>query len=96
MRHPVAFTNANQEVTLAQYCQCGSLDWVRDPSQKYTYFYYDLAGRLTNIVHTDGYSITNTFNSLDQMVRTSDAFGATTNFYNLQGLFTQARNGGGI
>jgi len=96
LRHPVAFTNANQEVTLARYCQCGSLDWVRDPSQKYTHFYYDLAGRLTNIVHPDGYWITSTFNSLDQMVRTSDAFGATTNFYNLQGLLTQARNGGGM
>ncbi len=95
LRRPIAFTNANQEITLAQYCQCGSLDWVRDPLQKYTYFYYDLAGRLTNVVHPDGYSVTNLFNSLDQLVCTSDSRGATTNFYNLQGLLTLAQNAGG-
>lgn len=96
LRRPVAFTNANQEVSLAQYCECGTLDWVRDPLQKYTYFYYDLAGRPTNIVYPDGYSVTNKYNSIDQVVQTTDALGTTTNFYNLQGLLTMAKNAGGI
>src|SRR6185436_7395731 len=34
----VATTNANQEVSIASYCQCGSLDWVRDSLNNYTYY----------------------------------------------------------
>ena len=90
LRHLVAATNANQEVSLASYCSCGALEWTRDPLTNYTHFTYDLAGRLTSTLYPDGYAVTNTYNAIDQLLRTSDPLGQITNTYNLQGLATSA------
>ena len=35
LQHLIAVTNANQEVTLASYCSCGALEWIRNPMQNY-------------------------------------------------------------
>ena len=96
LRHLVAITNANQEVTLASYCSCGSLEWTRDPLNNYTYYNYDLAGRLTLVTYPDGYTISNVFNALDQVVRTTDGIGTITNIYNLQGMPIVLADAGGI
>src|SRR5205814_959809 len=86
LRNLIATTNANQEVSLASYCSCGSLNWTRDPLNHYTYFYYDLAGRLTNVVTEDGLSASSTYNSLGQLTRFNTGTGSMTNYFNLQGL----------
>ena len=93
LRHLVAVTNANQAVSQASYCSCGSLTSLTDATLTNSVnFNYDQAGRLTNIVYPDGYSVTNTYNSLDQVVKVSDGMGYTAKNYNLQGLFTSATN----
>lgn len=96
LQHLIAITNANQEVTLASYCSCGALNWSRDPMGNYTYYNYDNAGRLTSIQYPDGYSVTNTYDALDQLVKSSDGLGYVTNSYNLQGLVTASANAIGI
>jgi RHS repeat-associated protein len=96
LQHLVAVTNANGEVTLASYCSCGAMDWMRDPLGNYTHYYYDLAGRLTSVQYPDGYTINNTYNALDQLTSTADSLGYVTNTYNLQGLLTSSANAAGI
>ncbi len=92
----IAVTNAAQEVSLASYCACGSLDSLRDPLGNFTYYNYDRAGRLTNVLHPDDYSVTNTFNALDQLVASSDGLGSVAHLYNLQGLLTRATGASGL
>lgn len=92
LQHIVAVTNANQEITLASYCSCGALEWLRDPMGNFTTYNSDLSGRITNIDYPDGYQINNTYNSLNQLVRASDGLGYVTNGYNLQGLLTFSAN----
>ena len=96
LQHLVAVTNANQEVTLAAYCSCGAMDWLRDPLGNFTHYNYDLAGRLTSVQYPDGYTINNTYNALDQLTSTADSLGSITNTYNLQGLLTVSANAAGI
>ncbi|MGH7953326.1 MAG: hypothetical protein ACREFE_15630, partial [Limisphaerales bacterium] len=96
LQHLVAVTNANQEVTLASYCSCGALEWLRDPMGNFTTYNSDLFGRITNIDYPDGYQINNTYNSLDQLVKTSDGIGYVTNNYNVQGLLTVSANSVGV
>ena len=90
LQHLTAITNADQAVTLASYCSCGALEWIRDPMGKFTIYNSDLSGRLTNIDYPDGYSVNRTYNSLNQLVESSDGQGYVTNTYNLQGLLTTA------
>jgi RHS repeat-associated protein len=96
LQHLIAITNANQEVTLASYCSCGALEWIRDPMQNFTTFNSDLSGRVTNIDYPDGYIINSAYNSLNQLVKTSDGLGYATNSYNVQGLLTVSANAVGI
>jgi RHS repeat-associated protein len=92
----IATTNANQEVSLASYCSCGSLLWTRDPLNHYTYFYSDLAGRLTNVVTEDGFSATSTYDPLGQLIQFSTGTGSMTNSYNLQGLLIKTVGAAGV
>jgi len=96
LQHLVAITNANQEVTLASYCACGALNWSRDPMGYYTYYNYDLAGRLTSVQYPDGYTVTNYYNAISQLVRTADSVAYITNSFDLQGLVTVAANSVGV
>jgi RHS repeat-associated protein len=96
LQHLVATTNANQEVTLASYCSCGALESLRDAMGNYTYYNYDLAGRMTSVQYPDSYTVNNTYNALNELVKTSDSIGYVTNTYNLQGLLTVAANSVGI
>jgi RHS repeat-associated protein len=96
LQHLVATTNANQEVTLASYCSCGALNWSRDPIGGYTYYNYDLAGRLTSVQYPDNYAITNTYNALDQLVKSADGQSYVSNIYNVQGHITVSANAIGI
>ena len=96
LQHMVTVTNANKEVKLAAYCSCGALEWTRDAITNYTQYGYDLAGRLTSIQYPDGYIVNNTYNALNQLIKTSDLLGYVTNTYNLQGLLTQSANNVGI
>ncbi len=96
LRNLTSFTDANGAISLAQYCQCGALESTRDALSNYTHYYYDRAGRMTNVVYPDGYARTNTFNALDQLTQTADAGSTNTLTYNLQGLATSATNSTGI
>ncbi len=96
LQHLVAVTNANQEVALASYCSCGALNWMRDPLGYFTYYNYDLAGRMTSIQYPDGYTVTNNYNSIDQLVKASDAVSYITNSFNLQGFITLSANSVGV
>lgn len=97
LRHMVAITNnANKDVRLASFCSCGALEWTRDGITNYTVYTYDYAGRVTGVQYADGYTVTNVYNSLNQLVKTSDPLGFTTNIYNLQGLLVLSANGAGL
>ena len=92
IRQKVAETNANGVITRYGYCDCGALMSVTNawttPVAQYTLFGYDRQGNRTNSYSSDGYSVTNWFNSLGQVIVTGD--GAAYNWfdYNNQGLLT--------
>jgi RHS repeat-associated protein len=96
LQHMVAVTNENNEIKLASYCSCGALEWKRDAITNYIQYGYDLAGRLTSIQYADGYTVTNFYNSLNQLIKTADPLGFVTNTYNIQGLVTLSANNFGV
>jgi len=96
LQHMVAITNANKEVKLSSYCSCGALEWTRDAITNYTHYSYDLAGRLTGVQYPDGYTVSNYYNPLSQLIETSDALGWVTNTYNLQGFLVLSANTFGV
>jgi RHS repeat-associated protein len=58
IRQLLARTNANGQLRQYDYCDCGALSQIIDwngTNAITTQFGYDLAGRLTNTVHADGY-----------------------------------------
>ena len=87
VRRLIGKTNALGRATAYSYCTCGALDYILDAAGNYTRFYYDYAGRMTNAVYADNFSITNKFNSLGQITNTVDSSGySITNWFNNQGL----------
>ncbi len=93
VRRKIADTNAVGAYTLYNYCTCGVLDSVRDATAHDTRLYYDNQGRLTNVAYADNYGVTNRYNLLGQLVRTTDSSGAsTTNWFNNQGLVIAVSN----
>jgi RHS repeat-associated protein len=93
VRQIVAATNALGHYALYDYCSCGSLNWVRDAGNNFTFFNYDNAGRQTNVVYADGYSITNTFDLAGRLTCVTDSAGASvTNWFNNQGLLVTSSN----
>lgn len=96
IRRKIAETNALGEVTLYNYCTCGSLDSILDATNNATSFHYDNQGNLTNTLYADNYSVLRTFNLLKQVVGTTDSSGySATNTYNNQGLPIAVTNGFG-
>ena len=60
LRQVVALTNANAQVTQYSYCDCGTLDRITNglgANALVTQYFYDLAGRLTNSIYPDLYSV---------------------------------------
>ena len=60
VRQLTAVTNANFQVTLYDYCDCGSLSTItklNGGSPLITQIDYDLAGRKTSITYPDGYQL---------------------------------------
>jgi RHS repeat-associated protein len=93
VRQLVAGTNALGHFSLYDYCSCGSLNWVRDAGNNYSWFFYDNAGRQTNVVYADGYAVTNHFDQIGQLVRVTDSAGSSvTNWFNNQGLLVTSSN----
>jgi len=93
MRRNTAVTNALGAVTIYDYCSCGALESIVDAANNTNKFFYDDQGNLTNTLYADGYSVTNTYNLLQQVVSTSDSGGnSITNTYNNQGLLTTVSN----
>ncbi len=78
VRQLMAVTNANGAVTTYEYCACGSPSALRswDGTQWLTtQFSYDLAGRLTNTIHPDGYQITYHYDAMDRLTNAVDSTG---------------------
>lgn len=95
-RHKVAETNANGVVTFFNYCSCGALLSMTNawntPVQQVTTFDHDLQGNVLATHYADGYSVSNWFNPLRQLIVSGDANGYRWLFYNNQGLLTVASN----
>jgi RHS repeat-associated protein len=101
IRQKIAETNANGIVTGWTYCNCGALlsmtnAWNIPGVQQVTTFAYDLQGNRTNVLYDDGYTVTNWFNALGQIVTNGDGQGYSYFFYNNQGLLTTTSNDFGV
>lgn len=79
------------------YCDCGALDAVTDALENVTYFVHDNQGNLLQTIYPDGYSVTNTWNLIRQLVTRTDSSGAVlNNWYNNQGLLVVSSNNVGL
>jgi RHS repeat-associated protein len=93
IRQKIAETNALGNVTLYNYCDCGALYQIIDALTNITQFTHDNQGNLTQTVYPDGYTVNNTYNSIQQLaVRTDSAGTSVTNQYNNQGLLIAVSN----
>jgi len=96
VRQKIAETNANGVVTAWAYCDCGALLAITNAwntsVQQVTSFQYDFQGNRTNSLAADGYSVTNWFNSLQQVILIGDGWGYRWFYYNNQGLLTNVIN----
>jgi RHS repeat-associated protein len=93
MRRNTGITNALGNATVYYYCTCGSLEAIVDAANSTNQFSYDNQGNLTVTFYADGYSLTNTYNLVKQVVSTSDSGGNNvTNTYDNEGLLTTISN----
>jgi RHS repeat-associated protein len=95
LRHKIAETNANSVVTRYGYCDCGALTSITNawsaPEQFVTSFGYDNQENETYVYLPD-FTITNWFNSMQQLYRRDDERGTRYLYYNNQGLQTNVSN----
>jgi len=59
-----AITNVNQQVTLIDYCNCGSpsaISRLNGSDSVTNQFFYDIAGRLTNTLYADAYQVNRSY-----------------------------------
>lgn len=78
VRQLVAKTNANGRVTEYQYCDCGSPSQITEwngTNALITTFAYDMAGRMTNVIFPDGYSLSYKYDSQSRVSRVNDPSG---------------------
>ena len=69
-------TNANGQGTQYTYCDCGSPSEItlwNGSTPVTTRYYHDIAGRMTNVVYPDDYSVTNSFDALSRLERITDS-----------------------
>ena len=90
-------TDANNHTTSYGYCECGALYSITDALNNVTHLIHDNQGNLIQIFYPDGYSISNSYNLLHQLVSWTDSSGMTlNNWYNNQGLPTVSSNSSGL
>jgi len=96
IRQIIAATNESGVVTRYGYCDCGALlaqtnAW-NTSVQQFSLFTYDFQGNRLISTNSDGYSVTNWFDSLQRVITTSD--GTTYRYfdYNNQSLVTNISN----
>jgi RHS repeat-associated protein len=93
IRRNTSITNALLNVTLFNYCTCGSLESIVDALTNFTYFFYDNQGNPTNVSYADGYSVTRNYDLLRRVVSTTDSGNNNvTNTYNNQGMVIAISN----
>jgi RHS repeat-associated protein len=93
IRQRISSTDANGHTTYYGYCECGALYSVTDALNNVTYFIHDNQGNLTQAFYPDGYSITNSYNLIHQLVTRTDGSGfSVSNYYNNQGLLIASSN----
>jgi len=99
VRQLLAVTNANGGVTTYDYCGCGSPSTIsRWEGSRWitTLFNYDIAGRLTNVIHPDGYAVSYTYDALERLSAAADSGGHQVEFgYNDYHQITSVKVGGG-
>jgi len=96
-RHLVAVTNANNAVTIFDWCGCGALTAIIDPFLHQTSFNYDNQGNVTNISYPDGSALNYQYDLAARPISASD--GASRAFqytYNNQGLVEVVSNAYGL
>lgn len=97
IRERTSITDGNGHTTYYGYCQCGALYSITDALNNVTYFIHDDQGNLIQAFYPDGYSISNSYNLLRQLVSTTDSSGMTVNnWYNNQGLLAASSNNVGL
>jgi RHS repeat-associated protein len=83
VRQMISATNANGAVTQIQYCDCGApsqvTHWLGTRALNTLYF-YDAAGRNTNVVYPDAYSVTNQFYIEGTLYKSTDSSGRQLTF----------------
>jgi len=102
-RQLVARTNANGRVTQWAYCNCGSPSQITDwngTTPLITQFAYDVAGRMTNVVFPDNYSLGYVYDAMSRVSHVADPAGLELYAYyaeygKLQSLYLQAPDSGG-
>jgi RHS repeat-associated protein len=92
-RHLTSITNANNAVTMLDWCGCGALTEIMDPLSNPTTFNYDNQGNLTNVTYPDSSTLNYQYNLAAWPIALSDGEGRSVQLgYNNQGLITTANN----
>ena len=95
-RHLTSVTNANNAVTLFDWCGCGALTEIIDPLSNITSFNYDNQGNLTNVSYPDSSALNYQYNLARWPTAFSDGAGRTLQLgYDNQGLITVVSNASG-
>lgn len=99
IRQMIAATNENGVVTRYGYCDCGALlaqtnAWNAS-IQQFSLFTYDLQGNRLITTNSDGYSVTNWFDSMGRVIITGDGTTYRDLYYNNQGLVTNVSSSAG-
>lgn len=92
LRQKIGETNELGRATTYSYCDCGALGSITDALGNVTSYFYDLAGRLTNVI-SPGLSVSYNYSIFSQLTNFTDSAGnSTTNWYNHQGLIVAVSN----
>jgi RHS repeat-associated protein len=92
-RHLTAVTNANNAVTMFDWCGCGSLTEIIDPLSNPTSLSYDNQGNLTGVSFPDSSSIGYQYDLAARRISATDGASRTWLFgYDNQGLVTVVSN----
>jgi RHS repeat-associated protein len=96
-RHLVATTNANNAVTLYNWCGCGALISILDALTNLTSLNYDNQGNVTNLAFPDASSLNYQYDLAGRKVAVFDGANRTLRpAYNNQGLVTAVSNTFGL
>lgn len=96
-RHLTSITNANNAVTLLDWCGCGALTGILDALTNLTTLNYNNQGDLTNATFPDGSTLNYQYDLAARPISAADGAGRTLQFgYNNQGLVTTVSNAFGL